>query len=111
MREFRPRMEPEELNVYTVVISHSVIREFFPSYVQYLMEDVGLSYENAHEKVQSLEEHAKSLSLLAYRFREGRIAGTREFSIPGTGWILVYRVSEEEKTVLVLTVVHELTLG
>lgn len=58
----------------------------------------------AERQIDRIERSANRLSEFPMLGRQGMRAGTREFPVPGTPYILVYRVREE--TVQILTVLH-----
>lgn len=51
-----------------------------------------------------LEERASQLMRLPHLGREGRVAGTRELSVAGSSYVLVYRV--EPDVIWVVRVIH-----
>ncbi|WP_375452228.1 type II toxin-antitoxin system RelE/ParE family toxin [uncultured Devosia sp.] len=53
---------------------------------------------------ERFEDRANQLTRLPYLGREGRVTATRELSVPGSSYILVYRV--ETDLVWILRVIH-----
>jgi toxin ParE1/3/4 len=60
--------------------------------------------EAAARQIEKIELSVNQLRSFPMMGRSGMRAGTREFAVPGTPYILVYRV--EEETVQVLAVLH-----
>lgn len=73
-------------------------RELIYAYVESNSPDAALQLD------ERFQERATRLIHLPYLGREGRVAGTRELSISGSSYLLVYRV--EADLIWIVRVIH-----
>jgi toxin ParE1/3/4 len=69
--------------------------------VRYIQQD---DPEAAHRVAQTIYARAEGLQTLPHRGRPGRVAGTRELTLPPLPFIIVYRVLAE--AVEIVRIIH-----
>jgi len=67
----------------------------------YIAED---NSSAAGRTVVKIRETVRRVALMPYSGRAGRVAGTREISVPGTSYLAAYRVVDG--TIQVLAILH-----
>ncbi len=65
--------------------------------IDYIALDTPVAAEKVYRRIL---ESARRLPEFPYMGRAGRLAGTREFSISGLPYLLVYEISEDAITIL-----------
>jgi plasmid stabilization system protein ParE len=60
----------------------------------------------AHRTVRRIREAIHRAARMPNACRIGRVAGTREISVPGTPYPVAYRVLENERMIHVLAILH-----
>ena len=56
--------------------------------------------------IRRLRRSARQLATAPLIGRSGRLQGTREWAVPGLPYLIVYRVNEAEREVVVIAVFH-----
>jgi addiction module RelE/StbE family toxin len=60
----------------------------------------------AERTVRRIREAILRTSAMPNAGRIGRVAGTREVSVPGTSYVVAYRILDSDRTIHILAILH-----